>query len=173
MHSACHEQLDCLLSLITGSRFAINVSTDSTKKWYASTVSSQARYVPTDSTQAVYVSTIIDRGRTFRPSSTEEKHFDHVRSRKNVSTEFDRRVFLTEKNLDREKTVRLCSTEEKCFDRVQMRSFFDRDEFRLRKKNISNVFDRGKTFRPRSFFGRKKIFRLRFFAADCRKHIQF
>ena len=96
------------------------------------------------------ISTKFDRGKTFWPRSIEEKRFD-------------RRVFSTEKNLDREKTVRLCSTEEKCFDRVQLRSFF-------RPRWISTE---EKRFDPGVFSAEKKIFRLRFFAADCRKHIQF
>ena len=163
MYFACHEQLDCLLSLIRGSRFAIYVSTDSAKKLYVSTVSSQARYVSTDSTQAVFISTMFDRGRTFRPSSTEEKHFDRVRPK----SFFDREEFRTRK---------ISSTvfyRGKCFDRVQPRSFFRPRWISTEKKNISNVFERGKTFRLRSFFGRKKYFDCVFFAADCRKHIQF
>ena len=55
-----------------GLKFAINVSTESAKKWYASADSTQARYVLTDSTQAVCLS------------------FDYVRSRMNISTKFDR-----------------------------------------------------------------------------------
>ena len=52
----------------------------------------------TDLTQAVFLSNIFDRGRTFRPSSTEEK-------------QFDRGFFSTGKNFDPEKTVRMSSLE--------------------------------------------------------------
>ena len=75
------------------------------------------------------ISTKFDRGKTFRPSSTEEKHFDQVRPRKNISTKFDRG-----------KTFRPCSTEEKHFNQVRPR------------KNISTNFDEEKHFdqvRPR------------------------
>ena len=121
--SATHHPLKDLRWPGPVSRFAIYVSTISTKKWYNLTISTQPRYVLTDSTQAVYVSTTFDRGRTFSPSSTE-----------NISTS------STEK-----KTFRPSSTEEKRFDRVRPRSFIRREECRPRQI-ISTVFDRGKTF---------------------------
>ena len=130
--SATHHPLKDLRWAGPVSRFAIYVSTISTKKWYNLTISTQPRYVLTDSTQAFYVSTTFDRGRTFRPSSTEiistssteEKRFDRVRPKKNVSTEFDQEALFDEKNVDRDKSFRLCSTEEKLFDWVWPRVFW-------------------------------------------------
>ena len=68
-----------------GSRFAIYILNESTKKWYVSTVSTQARSVLTELTQFLFVWALFDRGRTFRLSSTEQKDFDQVQPRKNVT----------------------------------------------------------------------------------------
>ena len=59
-----------------GSRLAIFISTDSTKKWYVSTLWTQAQNVSTDLTQkAVFFSTMFDQRGLFQPSSTEDKPF--------------------------------------------------------------------------------------------------
>ena len=87
--------------------------------------------------QGKSISTKFDRGKTFRPSSTE--HF--FRPRKNVARcsieekRLDRGIVSTEKNFDRnKKTFRLCLTEEKSFDRVRPMKFFDR------KKVITRIW---------------------------------
>ena len=73
-----------------GSRFEIYVSNYSTQKWYISIISTQARYVANYSDQAVYASTMFNRGRIFRSSYTDEKHFDQIRQLKKFSTKFFR-----------------------------------------------------------------------------------
>ena len=109
-------------------RVEVCYSSESTTKWCISTVSTQTVYVsPLCDQGRTLILTKFDRGKTFRPSSTEEKHFDQVRPSKKISTTFDRG-----------KTFQSRSTEEKHFDHVRTR------------KNISIKFDRGKTFRPSS-----------------------
>ena len=68
----------------SGSRFAI----------YASTVSTRARYVSLDSTQIVYVSTMFNRGGTFWPNSTNSTKIDRGKTFRLSSTE---EFFSTEK----------------------------------------------------------------------------
>ena len=90
------------LKKMTGSRFAIYVSTDSTKKW---------RFVRFE-TDSVYFDRLDPSSLCFdcltkekRLSSTEEKHFAQVWPRKNISTKFDRvpsRVFFDRELCDRE-----------------------------------------------------------------------
>ena len=130
----------------------------------------QIRYVAIIVTQNGYVATLCDRNicaalrdpnRYVATSRVEfcDLFFDRLDQKwygstvstqaRYVSTDSTQAVYISTK-----------FDKEKCFDRVRPKSFFDREEFRPRKK-LSTVFDREKTFRRRSteeFFRPKKKF---------------
>ena len=86
-------------------RFAIYVSTDSTKKLYISTDSTQAVYVSTMFDRGKNFLTEFDRGKTFRPSSTKE--FFRPRRSSAEKKQFDHRAFST---MDFRSNSDMCST---------------------------------------------------------------